>query len=68
MNIGYSVVHIHGSDKTIYKVVLTHGDGTCDIESVYGSKKTISISHIREANDVELMVGYKLDVVKLTYR
>lgn len=64
IQIGYSVVYVYGHDKDIYKVILSHGDDTCDIEHVNGNKKTVSEYHIREANDVELMIGYRLDSSK----
>lgn len=64
IQMGYSVVYIYGQDKDIYKVVLIHGDDTFDIENVKGIIKTTSIHQIREANDVELMLGYRLDSFK----
>jgi thiamine pyrophosphate-dependent acetolactate synthase large subunit-like protein len=64
IKIGYSVVYLHDKNKDIYRVKEIFENKTCEIINSFGCIKTTDLNYIREATDVELMIGYRLDDMK----
>lgn len=62
MQLGYLVVHRSGTDSEIYRISkFNDDDDTCEIISyVNGRVKTLSISQLREADDIEVMIGSRM--------
>ncbi len=61
MQLGYLVVHRSGTDSEIYRISKFNDDDTCEIISyVNGRVKTLSISQLREADDIEAMIGSRM--------
>lgn len=58
---GFQVVFRSGKDKSIYQVSKIDGE-ICDI-CAYTSDKTkqVSLAILREADDVEIMIGYRIN-------
>jgi hypothetical protein len=64
IKIGYSVVYLHDKNKDIYRVKEIFENKTCEIINSFGNNKIVDLNYIREATDVELMIGYRLDDMK----
>ena len=64
IKIGYSIVYLHDKNKDIYRVKEIFENKTCEIINSFGCSKTTDLNYIREATDVELMIGYRLDDMK----
>ena len=64
IKIGYSVVYLHDKNKDIYRVKEIFENKTCEIINSFGNNKIVDLNYIREATDIELMIGYRLDDMK----
>ena len=64
IKIGYSVVYIYDKNKDIYRVKEIFENKTCEIINSFGNNKIVDLNYIREATDIELMIGYRLDDMK----
>ena len=61
MKEGYTVVYRVGNDKTLYRIYKMKRDDTCDILSITSSvPRTVSLSQLREADDTEMLIGYRM--------
>ncbi len=62
IKVGLPVVVKNGKDKSIYYVRSIDANEMCELSSSSGiSSKLFSVGSIREAEDVELMIGYRLE-------
>lgn len=58
---GFQVVFRSGKDKSIYQVSKIDGE-MCDIRTYTSDKtKQVSLATLREAEDVEIMIGYRIN-------
>ena len=64
IKVGYSVVYLHDKNKDIYRVKEIFENKTCEIVNSFGNSKITDLNYIREATDIELMIGYRLDDMK----
>ena len=58
MNLGIIVVYRSGRDKELYRIVSIEGDSVTMLDT-FGNTKTTSLSQIREADDIELLTGFR---------
>ena len=63
--VGYSVVYIYDKNKDIYRIKEIFENKTCEIINSFGNNKIVDLNYIREATDIELMIGYRLDNMKM---
>ena len=60
MKVGLPVVHLYGNDNGIYRIQKIYDTEQCDLVSYTGrTKSKVHITQIREASDVELLIGYR---------
>lgn len=58
---GAIVVYKHGKDKELYTVSkINLNEGTCELSSPTKSNKIASKESLREAEDTEIMIGYRM--------